>query len=168
MAYAPPLLNEVKMKKNNRTEAKTEKAVEIYPETNRPLIRPQINWFKAVIIFVAVLMIDIFVAYLIISFLPQFEWYSQLKMSVAVQYIIVFLLLSLISLFFLAKRIIIFIIRVYQRYAPYEIRSTCLFIPNCSEYMILAIEKYGLVKGIKKGIDRFNRCHDPNGGEDYP
>ena len=53
------------MKKNNRAEARTERVVEFYPETNRPLIRPQINWLKAAIMFVAVLTINILVAYLI-------------------------------------------------------------------------------------------------------
>lgn len=53
-------------------------------------------------------------------------------------------------------------------YAPYEVRSTCLFVPNCSEYMVLAIEKYGLIKGIRMGLARFNRCKPPYGGVDYP
>jgi putative component of membrane protein insertase Oxa1/YidC/SpoIIIJ protein YidD len=34
--------------------------------------------------------------------------------------------------------------------------------------MILAIQKYGLIKGIKKGVRRIKRCHYPNGGIDYP
>ena len=51
---------------------------------------------------------------------------------------------------------------------PYGIRCNCLFVPNCSEYMILAIKKYGAYKGVRKGISRLLRCHEPNGGEDYP
>jgi putative component of membrane protein insertase Oxa1/YidC/SpoIIIJ protein YidD len=34
--------------------------------------------------------------------------------------------------------------------------------------MILAIEKYGVVKGVIKGIRRILRCNYPNGGIDYP
>jgi putative component of membrane protein insertase Oxa1/YidC/SpoIIIJ protein YidD len=34
--------------------------------------------------------------------------------------------------------------------------------------MILAIKKYGIIKGIYKGIKRLLRCHSPNGGIDYP
>jgi len=34
--------------------------------------------------------------------------------------------------------------------------------------MILSIEKYGLLKGISKGIKRISNCKIPNGGIDYP
>jgi len=38
----------------------------------------------------------------------------------------------------------------------------CRFYPTCSEYSILAIEKYGLVKGIIKSIKRITRCKIEN------
>ena len=47
-------------------------------------------------------------------------------------------------------------------------RLKCVFEPSCSEYMILAVNKYGLVRGVIKGIRRLLRCHPPNGGKDYP
>jgi putative component of membrane protein insertase Oxa1/YidC/SpoIIIJ protein YidD len=34
--------------------------------------------------------------------------------------------------------------------------------------MLLAIEKYGLIKGIIKGLKRIWKCKYPNGGLDYP
>jgi putative component of membrane protein insertase Oxa1/YidC/SpoIIIJ protein YidD len=34
--------------------------------------------------------------------------------------------------------------------------------------MILALQKYGLWKGLRKGIDRLRRCNIHNGGFDYP
>ncbi len=37
--------------------------------------------------------------------------------------------------------------------------ATCRFLPTCSEYTILAIEKYGFLKGLYKGINRVLRCH---------
>ncbi len=46
---------------------------------------------------------------------------------------------------------------------------TCRFQPGCSEYMILAIRKYGLFWGFLKGIRRICRCHPWNqGGYDPP
>ncbi len=69
---------------------------------------------------------------------------------------------------FLLKYFLILCIRCYQKIAPKEIRGRCLYEPTCSEYMILAIKKYGVIKGILKGIDRLKRCHYPNGGVDYP
>jgi putative membrane protein insertion efficiency factor len=40
-------------------------------------------------------------------------------------------------------------------------KKTCVFYPTCSEYMILAIKKYGPWKGVKKGLNRIKRCN-PN------
>jgi putative component of membrane protein insertase Oxa1/YidC/SpoIIIJ protein YidD len=59
-------------------------------------------------------------------------------------------------------------ILLYQKYAPEKMRRSCLFVPSCSEYMLLSIEKYGLIRGMHKGLERLARCHHPNGGEDYP
>ena len=73
-----------------------------------------------------------------------------------------------IFLFIVRKRIPIWFVHIYQYHAPEHVRMRCVFIPSCSEYMILAIEKYGVIRGIYKGIRRMGRCHSPNGGEDYP
>lgn len=66
------------------------------------------------------------------------------------------------------KKIIISLVRLYQKKAPYHIRSACRFEPTCSEYMILAVQRYGCFKGVLKGIRRLLRCKPPNGGVDYP
>lgn len=66
------------------------------------------------------------------------------------------------------KRAIICIIKIYQRYAPDSLRNKCRFEPSCSEYMILAIEKYGLIRGARKGISRLKRCNIDGGGFDFP
>jgi putative membrane protein insertion efficiency factor len=60
------------------------------------------------------------------------------------------------------------LVRFYQKIAPKEVRDSCRFIPTCSEYMILSIEKHGVLKGISRGIERLLRCKVPNGGIDYP
>ncbi len=77
------------------------------------------------------------------------------------------ILLIIATLLFL-KHICIWAIRMYQLLAPAEIRLACNYIPSCSEYMILSIEKYGVLKGIYEGRKRMLRCHYPNGGIDYP
>lgn len=59
-------------------------------------------------------------------------------------------------------------ILLYQRYAPERLRRACVFQPSCSEYMLLAIDKYGVVLGVAKGLKRLGRCHYPNGGKDEP
>lgn len=67
-----------------------------------------------------------------------------------------------------AKVILICCVRIYQRYAPEGVRRKCRFEPSCSQYMILSLEKYGVIKGFAKGIDRLKRCNIDNGGFDFP
>lgn len=58
------------------------------------------------------------------------------------------------------KRILIWFIRVYQRYlSPMKGRSTCIYIPTCSKYALEALEKYGAIKGSYLAIRRILRCH---------
>jgi len=83
----------------------------------------------------------------------------------------VFLLLgyTILGLALFSKRIIICFVRLYQHYAPEEMRRRCLFKPTCSEYMILSLEKYGLFKGLYKGIYRmFFKCSGFHYSIDYP
>ncbi len=46
----------------------------------------------------------------------------------------------------------------------------CIFTPTCSEYAILAIKKYGFLKGSLKSVWRILRCNPFNkhGGYDPP
>lgn len=63
------------------------------------------------------------------------------------------------------KKIIIFFIRCYQ-VIPLFSHKMCRFTPTCSEYMIEAINLYGVKKGIKLGIKRIKRCR-PRGEYGY-
>lgn len=78
------------------------------------------------------------------------------------------LVINLFVIAFYMKKTIIWLILLYQKYAPERIRASCVFTPTCSNYMILVINKYGLFKGLIKGIKRLFRCHYPNGGIDNP
>jgi putative membrane protein insertion efficiency factor len=66
------------------------------------------------------------------------------------------------------KVLLLFFIKVYQRFAPVWLRSRCRFEPSCSEYMRIAIEKYGCTKGMRKGLNRIKRCKNLDGGFDDP
>jgi uncharacterized protein len=69
------------------------------------------------------------------------------------------------------KIVAIKIIKFYQRYLT-KYTPDCIYEPSCSEYCILAIEKYGLFRGIKKFKERINRCDMAHihcyGSKDYP
>ena len=74
----------------------------------------------------------------------------------------------LVFMYFTCKYHVIGCVLMYKAYAPLEIRAKCRFEPSCSTYMIMAVRKYGLFKGVIKGIKRVKRCKPPNGGVDYP
>ena len=123
----------------------------------RKLVRPKLNFgrvfFLVCLVFLGVLAISV-VCYLITEIL----W-----LSIVVGLIVLFLV---IIVFF--KNIFIWFIKAYQRLAPEKVRNRCRFEPSCSQYMILAIEKYGVIKGVRKGLKRWKSCKPPNGGYDYP
>lgn len=64
------------------------------------------------------------------------------------------------------KKICIFLIRGYQvTISPYVPKS-CRFNPTCSQYAIVVISRYGIIKGLYLSIKRLFRCH-PFGGSGY-
>lgn len=82
--------------------------------------------------------------------------------------IYLFLPLALILSYYPLKNHIIGMVLMYKAFAPMHVRQRCRFQPTCSTYMIMAIKKYGLFKGVIKGINRLSRCKPPNGGIDLP
>ena len=78
--------------------------------------------------------------------------------------IVAMLIIALI----LAKYIVIALVKMYQALASEKVRERCRFEPSCSVYMLLAIEKYGFIRGFIKGLKRWGRCKPPNGGFDPP
>jgi len=65
--------------------------------------------------------------------------------------------------------VVIRLVRGYQLWISPMLGPRCRFQPTCSEYLILAIRKYGLVSGMIRGIWRICRCHPfGRGGYDPP
>ncbi len=64
------------------------------------------------------------------------------------------------------KRIIIFLIKIYQYSISPLIGFNCRFVPTCSNYAIQSIEEKGLLKGTYFSFKRIFRCH-PFGGSGY-
>ena len=64
--------------------------------------------------------------------------------------VVLSLIIMAVELFFLLKYAVIGIIKIYQHYAPEEIRRRCLFMPTCSEYTIMAVRRYGCIVGLCK------------------
>ncbi len=57
------------------------------------------------------------------------------------------------------KKIIIFLIRFYQKHISPLKKPCCRFIPTCSAYAIEAVEKYGAIKGGAMALWRIMRCN---------
>ncbi|MFN0051540.1 MAG: membrane protein insertion efficiency factor YidD [Planctomycetales bacterium] len=64
---------------------------------------------------------------------------------------------------------LIALVRVYQFLLSPLLGKQCRFVPSCSQYFILAVEKYGTLRGSAKGVWRILRCHPWHpGGYDPP
>ncbi len=62
------------------------------------------------------------------------------------------------------KGILVYIIRLYQKFISPLKPSCCRFYPTCSQYAIDAVNKYGCIKGVFMAIKRVLRCHPFNPG----
>ncbi len=124
---------------------------------NRIMIRPKIPWMKVI----AAIMVPV-ILFVAVSLVLSSA--GVVKETVALIAAAVCLVYGLLML----KNAVIFAVKLYQLLAPAAIRRKCRFEPSCSEYMILAIRKYGLAKGFVRGVDRLKRCNTQNGGFDMP
>ena len=61
------------------------------------------------------------------------------------------------------KKFILGLIKFYRFFSKYTPR-VCRFEPTCSAYMMQAVEKYGVLKGVWLGVKRICRCHPLNPG----
>ena len=123
----------------------------------RKLIRPTIAWWRIIIFVIALTGGTLGLYFLLVMLtLPPAV---AICLSLASAFVVFLLYL---------KRILICLVRIYQRFAPASIRNKCRFEPSCSQYMILSLQKYGLRKGLAKGVNRLRRCHTQDGGFDYP
>ncbi|WP_321473417.1 membrane protein insertion efficiency factor YidD [uncultured Paludibaculum sp.] len=52
----------------------------------------------------------------------------------------------------------------YKSWISPLLPSACRFHPTCSEYMMQAVRKHGVLRGIWMGLRRLARCHPWNPG----
>lgn len=50
-------------------------------------------------------------------------------------------------------------LRIYKRWISPMLPSACRFHPTCSEYMLEAVQRHGVLRGIGLGLRRLGRCH---------
>ncbi|ANZ61686.1 membrane protein insertion efficiency factor YidD [Secundilactobacillus paracollinoides] len=57
------------------------------------------------------------------------------------------------------KKILMVLVRGYQRFISPLFPPTCRYSPTCSSYMLTALQKHGAIKGALMGIARILRCN---------
>ena len=70
----------------------------------------------------------------------------------------------------LPRRLLVLMIRGYQRFLSPLTPPTCRFYPSCSAYAVIALERHGVVKGTRLAVWRILRCNpwNPGGVDDVP
>lgn len=56
-------------------------------------------------------------------------------------------------------RLLIALVRLYQRTLSPLLGSHCRFLPSCSEYAVMALTEWGALKGSWLAARRLARCH---------
>ncbi|MBR9812883.1 membrane protein insertion efficiency factor YidD [bacterium] len=65
------------------------------------------------------------------------------------------------------RKLLVNLIRCYQRLLSPLLGPQCRFAPSCSSYAITAIEQHGAWRGSVLALRRIARCHPLNpGGHD--
>ena len=57
------------------------------------------------------------------------------------------------------KKVILAMIRFYQKAVSPYTRPCCRFTPTCSQYAVEAVKKYGALKGTFLAVKRILRCN---------
>ncbi|MCL1632210.1 membrane protein insertion efficiency factor YidD [Sporolactobacillus sp. CPB3-1] len=68
------------------------------------------------------------------------------------------------------KYVLIFLIRLYQKFISPLTPPTCRFYPTCSQYAVEALTRFGVIKGGWLTIKRLLKCHPfhPGGIDPVP
>lgn len=67
------------------------------------------------------------------------------------------------------RMLFIGLVKLYQHYMPEGIRRNCILLPTCSEYCILALKKYGVIRGCWKTVHRLlHTCVGDDYHTDWP
>ncbi|MFZ2489884.1 MAG: membrane protein insertion efficiency factor YidD [Thermoanaerobaculia bacterium] len=68
------------------------------------------------------------------------------------------------------RGILLLLLRGYKKLLSPLLPPMCRFEPTCSIYMMQAIEKHGVLRGLWLGIRRLGRCHpfNPGGWDPVP
>ena len=110
---------------------------------NKPILRPDTKWWHPVLLVLFSLLLGVVLGVVIIKIL---RLYLVINNYINVIIISIFII---VAQSITIKNVLILSIKSYQRYASENIRRSCLCKPTCSEYAILVLNKYSLIKAIR-------------------
>ena len=122
-----------------------------YAYSTRKLHRPSLTYWQFALKWAAICIAEITLFVLILWMVHEFE----ISFGISV------LLFCgiLMTILFLIRWLLVDCIKLYQHYAPEEVRRRCHMIPSCSDYAIISLRKYGLIIGLILSFIRlYKRC----------
>lgn len=120
--------------------------------------RPNVSWIHGLTRLLLLIAGGFAVSTIIVSVWPSANSYRLILADVCA-----------ISLAILtARQNVLLAIRLYQCYAPEHIRRRCAMTPTCSEYAVLAIRRYGVLRGSLMTYRRLRHRCDGTPVIDYP
>jgi uncharacterized protein len=57
------------------------------------------------------------------------------------------------------QTIVITLLKGYKLLVSPLLPSACRYYPTCSEYMMEAVARHGVLRGVWMGLKRLGRCH---------
>ncbi len=68
------------------------------------------------------------------------------------------------------KAMILFLLRAYKKIISPMLPQACRFYPTCSDYTYIAVQRWGVVRGLYLGLRRILKCHPfhPGGIDPVP
>lgn len=57
------------------------------------------------------------------------------------------------------QTVVITLLKGYKLLVSPLLPSACRYYPTCSEYMMEAVARYGVPRGVWMGLKRLGRCH---------
>lgn len=64
----------------------------------------------------------------------------------------------------LSRRLVVAAINLYRTAISPNLRPSCRYLPTCSEYAAVAIERHGVPRGCYLALRRLARCHPFHAG----
>lgn len=109
---------------------------------NRPLTRPKTTVWAPILLLFGTIAFGVFVGFSVAKIIEVYCAPNTPRNVVIVLGSVV------LSLFCAMWWVFILCVKCYQHYASEYIRRSCLCKPTCSEYAILVLKKYSLIKAV--------------------